>query len=657
MNVFNTIKDILDAAIKGNSKKHRITVPPFQRHSVWNRDKENKLIDSIENNFLINQLTVYKMGTLNNVDTYQLIDGLQRVIAIIKYMNNPLLFEIAKNKINEWKTEFIKKNKISETIGNNLFNYWFTSEIFGNYSEILDKKYMVKYNELIKEVKNHTKSKSDEYVTKLVDQIINKSHEFSTSVRLVQDYKINVQYCDCDPEKLPEQFERMNENVQKASDVETFAASCYRYGFIDINNEEIKECVEIYFNKLNDNLTFFTIDRNNEGTTIYEYIQGLQIHLEEKFDLLETINVKNKKYLFLILQKIFGSHKLVNLAKPMMEEYKKDKFKTMEQMLIKSTEKISSQMNSMLKLKALTKTNIDANLFINIVASYYKNNCKDYEYHRDLFKLFTLYQKIIRDMPETINNNVATFYYTKIDKSDLLKMFEEYEKTFNDNKKEPSVTDKIFLRLLYSGILSYDVLETKECQIEHILPQARLKKTNEDLGIKLPINHIGNLCILDKHTNNKKQQLTLDEYMTDCKKNKIRIKELEDKYLFVSIDKLNIINDKKFNEQMYMNFVNERYQIMKKKFIEQYDNAINNNDDIYDDTDNEKIINEMIDSNNYDEEINGDDDDDDIDTEIVNIPSKQSLKTSTKPTINSPKKPTTSTKYGNTKNKLAMSFN
>jgi hypothetical protein len=503
---------------------------------------------------------------------------------------------------------------------------------------------MEKYTELTKEVKNQTKVKSDEQIKKLVDIIIARSNEISTSIRIVQDYKINVQYCDCDPEKLPEQFERMNENVQKASDVETFSASCYRHGFIDVDNEEIKECIETYFNKLKENLAFFTIDRNYEGTTIYEYIEGLQIHLEEKFDLLETINVKNKKYLFLILQKIFGSHKLVGLAEPMMKEYKKDKFKTMEQMLIKSIGKISNQINSMLKLKAMTKTNLDANLFINTVASYYKNNCKDFEYHKNLFELFTLYQKIIKEMPETAAGDISKFYYTKISKNDLLKMFEEYEKSFNDSKKEPSVADKIFLRLLYGETLSYNTLETKDCQIEHILPQARLKKINEDLNMKLPINHIGNLCILDKRTNTKKQQLTLDEYVIDCKKNKTKIKDFEERYLFVSMDKLNIINDKKFNEQMYTDFVNNRYQIMKQKFIEHYDNAINNdndnnNDDINDEINNDENINKTIDGDNYDEI----DEDDDVET--VNVPPRAAIQLL-------PKKPIVLKK-----NKLAMSFN
>lgn len=69
-------------------KNKELTVPPYQRGQVWSKTQEELLIDSIKQGFPFGSLLLYKSSDNN----YQLIDGLQRMTTIYKYLNQPTAF-------------------------------------------------------------------------------------------------------------------------------------------------------------------------------------------------------------------------------------------------------------------------------------------------------------------------------------------------------------------------------------------------------------------------------------------------------------------------------------------------------------------------------------------------------------------------------------
>jgi len=88
------VEDIIAATTKEIKGKVEITVPKFQRGLVWNKKKQEGLIDSIKKGYPIGTLLLYEVAlksknSANAVRSYNLIDGLQRSHALKEYSKNP----------------------------------------------------------------------------------------------------------------------------------------------------------------------------------------------------------------------------------------------------------------------------------------------------------------------------------------------------------------------------------------------------------------------------------------------------------------------------------------------------------------------------------------------------------------------------------------
>ncbi len=83
----------LSSALQDTHKDHKkIVVPMFQRGSGrWGKEQERTFIDSLIKGYPVGTMLFYKTVE-NNIETYILVDGLQRGNCIRKYMNNPTEF-------------------------------------------------------------------------------------------------------------------------------------------------------------------------------------------------------------------------------------------------------------------------------------------------------------------------------------------------------------------------------------------------------------------------------------------------------------------------------------------------------------------------------------------------------------------------------------
>jgi hypothetical protein len=65
--------------------------PPYQRQSVWNEEKQSFLIDSILKNFPIPPIFLHQhIDESTGKTTYDVIDGKQRLLALIRFINNEI---------------------------------------------------------------------------------------------------------------------------------------------------------------------------------------------------------------------------------------------------------------------------------------------------------------------------------------------------------------------------------------------------------------------------------------------------------------------------------------------------------------------------------------------------------------------------------------
>ena len=74
--------------IDKNLSSKKFVVPRYQRGVVWNDRQRADLVDTIKKGLPFGTLLLYK----NDLNLYQIIDGLQRSHAVIEFVNNPTQF-------------------------------------------------------------------------------------------------------------------------------------------------------------------------------------------------------------------------------------------------------------------------------------------------------------------------------------------------------------------------------------------------------------------------------------------------------------------------------------------------------------------------------------------------------------------------------------
>ena len=85
-----TVEELIDAISPNPHGNKKLTIPEFQRRLTWPEKDQVELIDSIMQGFPFGSLLVYKDNdTASVVDSYKLIDGLQRAQTLMKYTDKP----------------------------------------------------------------------------------------------------------------------------------------------------------------------------------------------------------------------------------------------------------------------------------------------------------------------------------------------------------------------------------------------------------------------------------------------------------------------------------------------------------------------------------------------------------------------------------------
>ncbi len=85
-----TVEELIDATSTNPRGNKTVTIPEFQRRLVWTRKKQEGLISSIKSGFPFGSLLVYKdTNAAHAVESYKLIDGLQRTQTLRQYVSHP----------------------------------------------------------------------------------------------------------------------------------------------------------------------------------------------------------------------------------------------------------------------------------------------------------------------------------------------------------------------------------------------------------------------------------------------------------------------------------------------------------------------------------------------------------------------------------------
>lgn len=242
-----TASEIINKIVKG-----QYIIPPFQRLYVWiNKDIEN-LVNSIVHLFPIGQILIWEE---NNGETFNIIDGQQRITSLYLIMSNP--FKYLNDDL------FLSINDDLRDVEKHLFKDFYKKilkeikkiNIFENSNLFIELTKIEKFNKLISNNNNEVKDYFEEKLEKIIISMIKNENKWSISnkiknnifekyLRKISTLNIPITFLsNFKEEQIMEIFKRLNTKGVPLTTFEIFAASWSKHK-ININDSKILKPID-----------------------------------------------------------------------------------------------------------------------------------------------------------------------------------------------------------------------------------------------------------------------------------------------------------------------------------------------------------------------------------------------------------------------------
>ena len=285
-----SLEDITQSIDEPSSRsRYFVQIPKFQRSIVWTDNQIKKLVDSIYQGFPIGSLLAYQTDqSRNNKIVLQLVDGLQRVTAISRFMSAPLKYAPIESLVSPEIVElcssavFGSSNEKNRGATEQRFRTWFDNTTELKYGDSFN------FNSLAR----HLSQSDDAALGKLVT--LNAKTGFGDSLlgKVLQDqekarnYKVPINVYTGPIENVPTIFERINSQGAKLSKYEILAAS-WSHTTVDVHNGSILNAIaEKYRVMIANGYEVEGFDEDSVETSdynLYEYLFGLGKVLAKEF--------------------------------------------------------------------------------------------------------------------------------------------------------------------------------------------------------------------------------------------------------------------------------------------------------------------------------------------------------------------------------------
>jgi len=550
-----------------------IEIPRFQRKrsDEWTTKREKQLIKSIKQKFPIGSLTLYRI-TYQKPVKYIIIDGLQRIITILKYYDNPYEFKNIDKKIQEIIKNICEENEQIEEL-NKICSKWFTKKYLGNYYELKEYNYVNKQNELISMFNNI----EQEITNTIVEKIINDTKNLKEFIN-ISDYQLAIMICTCNEEHLFKIFERLNTASAHLKEYEICAARWNQYDYINIDNKTITEEINKYYlslKKSSQEISIFNdmhIIENKHN--LCEYLFGLKGYLDNKYEIFKNFDMN-------LIFKIIGcclnkKGSYSAIPESLLIIFKNDKIKELESKLFESID-FTLKIVENLFIKKNSKTT-QIHILSCIISTYYNNYNqinRNQEYYIDLISIHYLNDKLIKRWTRVLSNTIPNIlndfiYLEKINTETFKRYFKMHiNLSLKKSPKQIDLIDKIILSLIKNKIFGINNNDT--IKIEHIISKPMLIKYQSINQLNIPMNCLGNLCYLDSYFDKQKKTRFIDSKYNSLNN------DIIDKYIFVQDSKFEIINNnlknRIFSESDFSTHLNHRSIIILNKLINLYHNC------------------------------------------------------------------------------------
>lgn len=600
-----TLKDLAEALNSNEHSQKKLVVPMFQRGKRWSKKQQATFIDSVKNGFPVGTMLFYKKIE-NNIETYLLVDGLQRSTCIRSYINNPTNFVSLDNIPDQLCQEILAllslEMDFTEVVKNELLAFIidqnsFTNVQFIGFSTRLHDKLQVDIN----------LSQAQE----IADLLSNYYHGIQSTYDSIASSDMPIIVYSGSEDNLPMIFDRINSQGSPLSMYEVYAASWPIDVRYEINSENVVGyVVKKYQSFIDDN---FVIDGYNRDTLLssrklnaFEYMFGLSKYLVNKYSLLafnknQEDDINNTLGFELVDACLHDKNKISTLYKD---------FETLDVNKLQSTiedsivfvqnavsvitkfkgnnrweEKIlhsKFQIMSMIATAFRAKFNLSEGFTINSNWSSIKDDlCK---------KLLLYYIYDIIDNYWSDGGTVKIYkvikdkrYYQPIDSKAWDGVLSRYfdrsmQRVEQIRIASPSSEDMVILNNIYRmSFTANDQISQDKFDIEHIATKEQMKtfirKSQSD---GLPISSIANLCFLPEGVNRTKGSKNF--YQDTNYLSIINLADVESKFSFTKAEdltwmdfdytgaeKASVLRDN------YFKFCRNRFKEIRTRFFESLD--------------------------------------------------------------------------------------
>jgi len=628
-----TVDELADATSANPRGNKKVTIPEFQRRLVWNRKKQEGLIDSIKKGYPFGSLLMYKeTDATGDMEHYKLIDGLQRTQALRRYTNHPNR-SFTKDHLSDKLIEFVaqeldrlsdqdclsKRHKIK--IRDVMLRWVWDSQGF---TEADGWRATGLVNALISDVLELEEGTYEFY--RANRELLSENRPFQA---WVTDFLNNIQK-DSDigraevpvivftgpSRELPTVFELLNTQGTKLNRYEVFAAQWLDYRQ-PIKNSEIIDAIWQKYGALEKQ--GFTLDVAQEARdkqsrlerqyTLFEYLFGLGQYLSHKYPkLFRAVAVDQPSSVgFNLMSACLGLRANEKEMRKLPEEIRGLNLTTLEAYLLEATGFVNNTLHPVLSLHPYGQTKIsyyhsELQIISMITTAfqvrYNKNDLsvnKDWEDKRSKLRKHLPMHYLYDILRDDWKGSGDTNLYDIVKNERYLKQLptkELWSHTlnvwFNDNlnSREHAIRyvkddypEYLLLRYIYAH--KFSVKNTQTYHLEHIVPIVQLLAPpsfyNKFYG---PINTIGNLALLEQADSITREDLTFIEYLNRRRSNgALTVGQYHDelrKYEKLLICKAELLPSE-LTERSFVSFLRRRFELLKQEFIKEWRDYISPN--------------------------------------------------------------------------------
>lgn len=581
-------------AEEANGATYFIQIPKFQRSYVWKESQIKKLVDSIYKGFPIGSLLAFKTDeSRDGKVVIQLVDGLQRVTSISRFLSAPMKYAPIEELLEE---DYLAKissilfgsdDPESKLQATSRIRQWFASVESLEYGEHYNARLLAQ--SLAGEDEEAFRNLSAFFFgSEAADRLLGRVLQ---NLREVREYKVPVNLYTGPIENVPTIFERINSQGASLSKYEILAAS-WSLTEVAVTNQDVLEAIAAKYRVLiNQGYEVEGFDDSgdmeNAEYNLYEYLFGLGKVLAKNFPTLfhsSDSDDENSPVAFQIFTVALQLPvaKMGQLAAEMPRGLDgKIDVSRLEAAVLEACKKVESALAQHLSLRLneqnLGPSGISQNQAISYVTSFLAN-CygEDFStFDRDKAKKLeknipahflidilrgswsgsgdsTLFERTwnLSDSPQAEQGkkkySPSAHYLQGINGSALKNSFNLWHAEQLEAKQTQRVRYpkdfKPVLKFIYSSLVSS--LEDKgvEFELEHVYPVKVLKQIIVEEGLDgLPMAAVGNLMLLPKETNRNKQAKALGDFaLTDphSEFSKLELERLERLLIAPSLEEI-----------------------------------------------------------------------------------------------------------------------